>query len=160
MFTPCILDLTFPDNALLLAAIQQERAADPKGINASNIHGWHSKYSLFQEPAFHPILRGVQDAAEALTGRELKLTLGWAIMSPKGARNMTHSHAGSEVAAVYYVQADPGSSPLMFHDPDGMVEARPGRLVLFHGTHRHHVAENQLDSDRVVLSINFNLKPS
>lgn len=116
----------------LATAIRARRAADPAGLNRSNVGGWHSATDMLDwggEPA-----RRVADLAVRMArrcshfdGRDpagIDWTFRmWANVSPPGAVNMSHAHPGVLWAAVFYV--DMGQPPetgeaggeLFFEDP-------------------------------------------
>jgi uncharacterized protein (TIGR02466 family) len=148
--------------AAMLAVVRHERATHRKGIRISSVRGWHSRYGFFEQLAFAPVLRDALEAARGVEPGPLAVIQGWAAVSPRGAGNKRHRHEGL-VSGVYYIQTEPGSSPLVFHAPasaqppsqDIAVEAVTGRLVLFPAWLEHSVVANQLETDRVVLSFNL-----
>ena len=107
-------------NRGLRAAIDERRAADPKGVAISNRLGWHSDTEMLEwagDPA-HRLMdtvieianRYTQDIAGKGRRRFMWVPEMWANISGKGASNQLHSHAGSFWSAVYYVEDGYGGS--------------------------------------------------
>lgn len=175
-------DLAAPSelSSRLLSSIALLRSTDP-GVQKSNNQGWHSDDTiLLYHPDFDDLRNFVQmSASEACKDLgwdlSLRVTNCWVTVSPPGASNNTHTHPGSILSGVYYIQAESGSSPLVVHDPRATrvhcmpqgqpvtpntasqiaLTAAPGRLYLFPGWLPHSVQENTTDRDRVVFSFNM-----
>ena len=134
--TPVIVD-QMPDavetNRQLKAVILARREAD-KGIQVSNIGGWHSDTEMLKwggEAAMRLVER-IITAADHFTvdvrandkPRYKWFPEMWANVSPPGAANQYHVHPGSFWSAVYYVDDGYDGSPdeslggeLMLLDP-------------------------------------------
>jgi uncharacterized protein (TIGR02466 family) len=99
--------------AMLRAAIEQRRAADPAGWRISNIGGWHSDTSMIDwggEAARALAFKAMQlaDAASCDTGSPAANRFDWvpemwANVSHRGHANQYHFHPGSFWSAVAYV---------------------------------------------------------
>lgn len=166
-------------NENLLKYVRSLQQTDP-GIIKSNVGGWHSDDQiLLHHPGFTSILQIIADYAKESIQQfnwnfDLSLVNCWITVSPKGSSNNTHTHPGSLLSGVYYLQVDSNCSPLVLVDPrdakvysNPLVEhtvltadkvsltPKPGRLFLFPGWLPHYVPINESDTDRVVLSFNF-----
>lgn len=167
-------------NSKLLSSIALLRSTDP-GVQKSNNQGWHSDDTiLLYHPDFDDLRNFVQMSAgeackELGLDLSLRITNCWVTVSPPGASNNMHTHPGSILSGVYYIQAETGSSPLVVHDPRATrvhcmppgqpvtpntasqiaLTAATGRLYMFPGWLPHSVHENSNDSDRVVFSFNM-----
>ncbi|MEM7767114.1 MAG: TIGR02466 family protein [Pseudomonadota bacterium] len=111
----------------LEVAIHKARADDPKGVQRSNMGGWHSDTDMLQwggAPA-----RALSDRAIAMAKRMSHfsgashddfhwLVQMWANVSPPGAANHMHAHPGNLWAAVLYV--DMGGRGERGDDTDGL----------------------------------------
>lgn len=117
-------------NAELAAAIAAEREHD-KGIQRSNLNGWHSNTDMLKwgGDAAKRLAKTAIEQAQSIShfeGRNRGTVQWsarmWANVSPPGALNMSHVHTSVLWAAVYYV--DMGTDPddkeggeLLLEDP-------------------------------------------
>jgi uncharacterized protein (TIGR02466 family) len=120
--TPVIVD-QMPNaaavNAELRRVIEEERARS-EGLDISNVGGWHSDTHMLRwggEPAMR-LLERIMAAVDAFTvdiratgtPRYKWFPEMWANVSPPGASNQYHTHAGAFWSAVYYVDDGYGGS--------------------------------------------------
>ena len=114
-------------NKEILAAINEERGRDNKGIERSNyrsLGGWHSQNNLQKDPKFkrltnrtHKLLSGISENLGYDTNTRLEITTMWSIVNPPGSSNRAHIHPGALWSGVYYVQAPEGAGQIDFTDP-------------------------------------------
>ena len=114
-------------NTELLAAINDERDRDAKGIERSNyraLGGWHSHNNLHKDKNFDRLTRRVNKLAEGISEnlgydrkRRLEVTTMWSISNPPGAGNRSHIHPGALWSGVYYVQTPEGAGQIEMVDP-------------------------------------------
>jgi mannose-6-phosphate isomerase-like protein (cupin superfamily) len=76
----------------------------------------------------------------------------WAIQYEKGEYASKHSHHPSDFACVYYVDVEPGCSPIIFEE-ELEVSPQNGMLLIFPANLRHEVPPT--DSRRIVISMNI-----
>lgn len=126
LFATPILKARPPDaealNAALLVTIGEQRDAG-KGIDRSNIGGWHSSTDMTEwggEPARalaeFAVQEGSQHMVDVAAGGKRKFNWGvdmWANVNSPGHANQMHCHPGAYWSGVYY--PDPGGS----EHPDG-----------------------------------------
>lgn len=171
--------------ANIVIDVTRLREFDPTGVTRSNLSGgWHS-IDIMPKPGTElwrliEALKGpVQRFGECLGYGNMKLAMGnlWAVVSPPGAQNVRHCHAGMFISGVYYAQVGGGASDLTFHDPrdakvfsdppdraPGLyadqtrnITPMPGRVVLFPSWLNHSVAPNASPVDRISVSFNLNI---
>lgn len=114
-------------NKEILAAINEERDRDSKGIERSNFRslgGWHSHNNLHKDKRFDRLSRRVEKVAAGISenlgysrSRRLEITTMWSISNPPGSSNRAHIHPGALWSGVYYVQAPEGAGHIEFIDP-------------------------------------------
>ncbi len=193
IFPTYILETRVKDWAMLnnglRAVIEQKRAADP-GIARSNLGGWHSDTDMLQwggEPSRRLALATLQLCGaythdKGMQGATPRFEMGlemWANVSPPGASNQMHAHAGCVWSAVYYVDdgGDPEGGKLVLHDPrfpmnrmaapdlvfaaeGAMEELRfeiapsAGKLVAFPSWLMHSVRAHRGTHDRISIALN------
>lgn len=117
-------------NVDLRAAIERNKAANPKGIHRSNIFGWQSDSHMLKwggEAARKLAAEILATCGQCTTdlgmvGNAPRFEMAmemWANVSPARAPNQNHAHPGALWSAVYYVDdgGDPGGGPLVLQDP-------------------------------------------
>jgi uncharacterized protein (TIGR02466 family) len=114
-------------NKEILAAIDEERTRDAKGIERSNFRslgGWHSHNNLHKDSRFDRLTKRVESMAAGISdnlgynrSRRLEITTMWSISNPPGSSNRAHIHPGAIWSGVYYVQAPEGAGQIEFIDP-------------------------------------------
>ncbi|MBM3538651.1 MAG: hypothetical protein FJX55_12560 [Alphaproteobacteria bacterium] len=166
-------------NARLLAEIR--RLMGPQGELTVGRSNWQTDPLLHKLPEFSEFVGLVEDAAQRaaeylkLRSRDFVVTGCWANYNPPGAHNPSHSHPNNYFSGVYYVAVADGAARIAFEDPrpqaqvmlppvvehtayNGnivLMEARPGRLLLFPAWLGHSVPVNR--SPEVRVSISYNL---
>lgn len=166
-------------NQRLLAEIKA--LMGPQSPLTAGRSNWQTDPVLHRLPQFAEFVALVEGAARGaaeylkLKSRDLVVTGCWANLNPPGAHNPSHNHPNNYLSGVYYVAAAEGATRIAFEDPrpqaqvmlppvtehtpyNGnvvMVEAKPGRLLLFPAWLGHFVPTNRSSEDRV--SIAFNL---
>jgi len=157
--TPVIVD-SLPDaaalNAGLLSAIRARRASHPAGVTRSNQLGWHSDIDMLDwgGAAARALVEHVVGVADEHSidivspdaPRFAWLPEMWANISPRGASNQFHCHAGAFWSAVYYVDdgyagssdrrlggeliiEDPRMPMLLMEGPDLRFRPRPDSTI-------------------------------
>ncbi len=96
------------------------------------------------------VLGSLKDAPHPYKSNPLKLVEVWGQYYKEGAYQISHYHAHSDWAFVYYVNTPEGSSPLVFDKSEEEVYSREGEVVIFPGWLIHHVPPNQCDGRTVV----------
>jgi uncharacterized protein (TIGR02466 family) len=166
-------------NARLVAQIKG--LMGPQGALATGRSNWQTDPVLHQLPEFAEFIGLVETAARAaaeylkLRSRDLVVTGCWANYNPPGAHNPSHSHPNNYLSGVYYVAVAEGAARIAFEDPrpqaqvmlppvvehtayNGnivLLEARPGRLLLFPAWLGHSVPVNRSSEDRISISYNL-----
>ncbi|HEV2443763.1 MAG TPA: TIGR02466 family protein [Steroidobacteraceae bacterium] len=138
LFSVPLMTYLWPNSAGLNEQLRERilsHAAQDRGVQATNIGGWHSANGELEflgelrEPLFQRMLAMVNEATGRLAGDRGVPSiavrwsfLGWANISQAGAFNTMHTHPGMTWSGVYYV--DTGDSPgqndsgiLKFMDP-------------------------------------------
>jgi uncharacterized protein (TIGR02466 family) len=142
---------------------------------------FQTEHNLHKFAEFEPLVEAVGKTAAgalrqlAIDYDEIVLTAMWANINPPGAKHSIHSHPNNFFSGVYYVQCDAGAQVIRFHDPrpqaevmmpprhqqnvyNGnliVLEAKPGRLVLFPAWLKHDVPTNLSNRER--MSVSFDL---
>jgi len=110
----------------------------------------------------------------------LELERSWINLFRPGMQESEHSHEGSVLSGVYYIDAPDHCGELVFQDPIGARRAhraftrtnantqqaamqiayapRPGRLLFFESWMPHAVAGNKSDKTRISIAINLRRK--
>ena len=153
-----ILDNHQQLNQYLKKVILEHRQLHPE-TNESNVKAWHSSWGTHTEnPKFQPFIDIVLDACSFVSkgyfeqSMKFKCFNMWAMMYEKGEYAVRHSHYPSDFACAYYVDVEPGCSPIIF---EGELKVYPknGMLVLFPALLHHEVPPT--DAKRTVISMNI-----
>ena len=111
----------------LVSKIYEEKKADEKGLQRSNLKGlggWHSNNSLHQKAEFRPIADKIINAGRRIStglgyNQDFRLAIAqmWSIINPPGGANRAHIHPNCIWSGVYYVQTPENSGDIEFIDP-------------------------------------------
>ena len=153
-----------------------------KGINRTNVNGWHSKTTMHEMPEYKRLTDALYEAQKKIYIEEdldSEPFLGnmWANVNPKGGMNRAHIHPNSLWSGVYYVKANKNSGHLKIDDPrstasmsrprlkekqhpirlwrETSFEPKVGRLIMFPAWLVHAVDPNLSDELRISVSFNF-----
>ena len=108
-------------NKYLKEVILEHRQKFPESTK-SNVKAWHSSWVTHQEnPKFQPLIDRVLDGCKFISAgyyecddTEYNVINLWAMMYEDSEWTKRHSHFPSDFAAVYYVDVEPGSAPVIF----------------------------------------------
>ena len=111
-------------NKYMKQVILEHRQKNPEDIE-SNVKAWHSSWVTHEEnPKFQPLADRVCSACKFLTegyfqcqSTEYSIINLWAMMYEDGEHTIRHSHFPSDFSACYYVDVEPGCSPVLFEVP-------------------------------------------
>lgn len=173
-------------NLALLAEIDQERLRDPRGINLSNILGWHSASNLHKLDTFADftqiIEKNVLEVATFLHWDlqqcSFSITTCWAMVNDKYASGALHNHPNSILSGVYYLKTPKSCGGICFTDPRSASQMltvpvteynlwtlpkisykpQPGSMLLFPSWLLHGVETNLSEESRVSISFNIGMK--
>ena len=81
----------------------------------------------------------------------------WGAVYSEGHYAKVHTHGDDTTSFVYYVNAPPGSSPIVFPDLGKQFDPEPGLCIVFDGKERHEVPENN-SHNRIIIAGNFYTK--
>ena len=165
--------------------IKAEQNKDQKGINKSNVKGWHSKdfdlkeneprkFIDFISPSIEQVMTDMNWEKEK---QKIKISNMWAIVNKGGSTNLRHQHGNSTVSGAYYVRAPEDCGEIVFYDPRPApiysypkaissnllnaqvngISPKEGALVLFPSYVDHSVNENKSNEERIVISFNITI---
>ena len=159
-----------------------EWSKNDRGVNKTNVNGWHSTTDMHKKPEYKLLIDELYKMQHEIYKEELldsEPFLGnmWANINYEGGYNMPHVHANSLFSGVYYVKSNPNSGRLVCDDPrSGIqhvmpirkkgnlpkhlcrsieIEPTPGRLIMFPAWLWHHVSPNLSKDIRISISFNF-----
>ena len=159
-----------------------EWSKQDKGINRTNVKGWHSQTDMHTKPEYKPLvdqlflaMRQVWD--DQHLDRETQLGNMWANINPPGGSNQPHVHPNCLYSGVYYIKSSIASGRLRLYDPrpgiqltmparksgdpgkslwrDVNLDPVPGRIIIFPAWLWHCVEPNQSNDIRISVSFNF-----
>ena len=96
------------------------------------------------------VLSELKDAPYPYKSHPLKLVEVWGQYYKEEAYQISHYHAHSDWAFVYYVNTPPGSSPLVFDKSEKEVYSKAGEVIIFPGWLIHHVPSNKGEGRSVI----------
>jgi len=153
-----------------------------KGLNRTNIDGWHSQTNMNELPEYKKLVDVLYEAQRTIYEQEhldSEPYLGnmWANINPPGGLNRAHMHPNALWSGVYYVKAHPDSGHLKVDDPraaasmsrprqksgptpsrlwrETSFEPKAGRLIMFPAWLTHCVDPNKSNDNRISVSFNF-----
>lgn len=166
--------------------IKKEQNNDQKGINKSNVRGWHSKDFELNNNEPQKFIKFISNSIEQVmtdmkwekNKQSVKINNMWAIINTGGSANLRHQHGNSTISGAYYVRAPKDSGDIVFYDPRpapiyshpnvespnllnaqvNSITPKEGALVLFPSYLDHSVNENLSNEERIVISFNIKIQ--
>ena len=165
-----ILDDHVEFNKYLKQVILEHRQNNP-ATTKSNVKAWHSSWVTHQEnPKFQPLVDRVLDACKFISAGyyecdyiEFNVINMWAMMYEDTEWTKRHSHFPSDFAVAYYVDVEPGCSPVIFENvvKDGVhnnnqpltLQPQNGMLAIWPAILHHEVPPTK--GRRMCISMNI-----
>ena len=166
--------------------IKNQQSNDQKGINKSNVKGWHSKDFELNDDEPQKFIKFISNSIEQVmtdmkwekNKQSVKINNMWAIINTGGSANLRHQHGNSTISGAYYVRAPKDSGDIVFYDPRpapiyshpnvespnllnaqvNSITPKEGALVLFPSYLDHSVNENLSNEERIVISFNIKIQ--
>ena len=155
--------------------------SEDKGMQRTNINGWHSTDNIHTKKEFKPLIEDLYKAQKIIYKQEnynLEPYLGnmWANVNPPGSFNNKHMHPNSLWSGVYYVKTPENCGHIKIEDPKSVglamipnrneplpeyslreIGYKPisGRLIMFPSYLMHYVDLNKSNDIRISISFNF-----
>tara|TARA_B100000131_G_C17947517_1_gene545006 strand:- start:106 stop:804 length:699 start_codon:yes stop_codon:yes gene_type:complete len=157
-------------NEYLKHVILEHRQNNPTTLQ-SNVKAWHSSWVTHEDnPKFQPIVditlnvcKFVSEGYFECRNIEYHVLNLWAMMYEETEWTKRHSHFPSDFAAVYYVDVEPGSAPVIFESVvnDGIndnnqpliVQPENGMLLVWPALLHHEVPPTK--GRRMAISMNI-----
>jgi len=182
-----IVDLDI-DNESIKKACLKLREDNPEGRTLSNRGGWQSNdlYPEHNIAVFTPLIKKIADCINVILStdyedleRSAVVSQYWININNKNDINQVHSHPGSFLSGVYYVSSSEGSGNIHFERDSQEIyslgllklsgqttvggincEYPPieKRLLIFPGWVPHSVLPNTLDTDRISIAFNSEIR--
>ena len=160
---------------------------DSRGLQRSNIDGWHSPdFSLKEKDTaaykfFISLRKYIIDVFKILGWRydpdKIILTNMWGIINKKNNFNLPHIHPNCYLSAAYYVKTHEGCGKIKFTNPNLVsrqrnplienktefnqngieIDPKEGDLLFFPAYLTHEVLKNNSDDERIVISFNIDV---
>ena len=141
-------------NNELKKIILEFRKKYPK-TDYSNVKAWHSHFDAHRkEPRFKILIDRIIDKAFEFmqANYDLRLNNFWVMEYEKGNYAVRHNHWPSTLSAVYYIDVEENSSPIIF-DNDIKIQPKNGMLLIFPSVTKHEVPPT--NGKRTVASCNM-----
>ena len=153
-----------------------------KGVQKTNVNGWHSQTNMHEMPQFKLLIDELFQMQREIyeqewLDRHAKLGNMWANINYPGGYNRPHIHPNSLFSGVYYVKSNKESGTIAMSDPrpgiqtimparkpgkppkhlwrEVHLEPVPGRIIMFPAWLWHCVEPNQSNDIRISVSFNF-----
>ena len=156
------------DEKKITEEIFNAQRSDPKGLNVSNIGGYHSGYD-FSTPLVDEYIKGRLEGKGGLNFHH-KVVVRWFNINQKGDSNRPHTHNSVGLSGVLFITDSPGLvlsnpsqtvtnirtitkiAPIEYvHEIDG----KPGEIVIFPSSILHWVAPSESDAPRITFAFNI-----
>ena len=166
--------------------IKNQQSNDQKGINKSNVKGWHSNDFELNDDEPQKFIKFISNSIEQVmtdmkwekNKQSVKINNMWAIINTGGSANLRHQHGNSTISGAYYVRAPKDSGDIVFYDPRpapiyshpnvespnllnaqvNSITPKDGAMVLFPSYLDHSVNENLSNEERIVISFNIKIQ--
>ena len=150
------------DDKKITEEIFNAQRSDPKGVNVSNIGGYHSGPD-FSTPLVDEYIRGRLEGKGGLNFPHT-VTGRWANINHKGDSNRPHNHGVMGLSGVLFVTDAPG---LVLYNParecllelnlhsSHIINGKSGEIVVFPSTILHWVEPSKSDDPRITVAFNI-----
>jgi|TARA_A100000172_G_scaffold63921_1_gene43363 uncharacterized protein (TIGR02466 family) len=155
---------------------------EDKGINKTNVNGWHSDTLMHKKPEYKPLVDELFKMIHEVFNQEYlesSPVLGnmWANINYPGGYNKPHVHPNSLFSGVYYIKTPANSGRLICQDPrqgiqmvmptrkkieipkylwrDVHIQPQENRAIMFPAWLWHSVEPNESNDIRISVSFNF-----
>ena len=173
-------DLKLDTNEMAKNIIQWSN--EDKGIQKTNVKGWHSTTEMHKKPEYKPLVDELfkmvhQVFAEEWLDKQPVLGNMWANINGPGGYNRPHVHPNSLFSGVYYVKTPPNCGKLICNDPrpgiqtcmpnrkkgqppkhlwrEVHLQPKENRTIIFPAWLWHSVEPNESNEPRISVSFNF-----
>ena len=153
-----------------------------KGVQKTNVKGWHSPTDMQTKPEYKPLVDQLFLAMKQVwddqhLDREAKLGNMWANINPPGGSNQPHVHPNTLFSGVYYIKTPLNCGKLVCNDPrpgiqtvmptrikgtppkhlwrECHLDVKEGRIIIFPAWLWHAVEPNESNDIRISVSFNF-----
>ena len=153
-----------------------------KGVQKTNVNGWHSETNMHELPQFKPLVDELfkmvhQVFKEEFLDKQAVLGNMWANINYQGGYNKPHVHPNALFSGVYYVKTPPNCGHLVCQDPrpgiqtcmptrikgevpkylwrDVHLQPQENRAIMFPAWLWHSVQPNESNNMRISVSFNF-----
>jgi uncharacterized protein (TIGR02466 family) len=153
-----------------------------KGVNKTNVDGWHSQTNMHEISEFKLLVDELfkmqyEIYKEEWLDRDPKIGNMWANINYPGGYNRAHVHPNCLFSGVYYIKTPPNCGKIIFNDPRPGIQLRmpirksgqppkhlwrevhvdpmPGRIIMFPAWLWHNVEPNKSNDIRISVSFNF-----
>ena len=174
-------------NAQLSDYIYNLKRENEKGLDRTNVNGWHSQnFNLKDKKSIQYkflismkeyIFDVFNNYGWDIDPKKIVCTEMWAIINKKDSFNLIHTHPNSYLSAAYYVKAPENCGKFLVENPNSVsnhsypkiyketefnanirgLNVKEGDLLFFPSYLPHKVGKNQSEEDRVVISFNINI---
>lgn len=152
------------------------------GRQMTNVGGWQSNDFDLECEELSEVIDAVGKAFSEMFSiysfeeGDIKISNSWININPKHSYNLQHSHVGSLLSAVYYVQSEEDMGEIVFLNPSPTIshhlsffnfkkktpinsetwslQPQTGQLIVFPSWMEHYVMPNLSDKDRISIAIN------
>jgi len=169
-------------NFYLEKNILQWNKKDPKGVNKTNVNGWHSQTDMNKREEYNPLTKQLFNMQEEIFEKEYlteKPGLGnmWANINYPGGYNKPHLHPNSLFSGVYWIKTPANCGKFMIYEPRPGAQCtmpnrkkgklppelwrevhytpRAGTILMFPAWLWHEVQPNKSQDIRMSVSFNF-----
>jgi uncharacterized protein (TIGR02466 family) len=173
-------DFKLDTNQLAQNIIQWSK--QDKGIQKTNVNGWHSQTDMHQKEEYKPLVDELFKMVHQVFSEEFlddSPALGnmWANINYQGGYNKPHVHPNALFSGVYYVKTPPNSGQLVCNDPrpgiqtcmpnrkpveipkhlwrEVHLQPQENRALMFPAWLWHSVQHNESNEARISVSFNF-----
>jgi uncharacterized protein (TIGR02466 family) len=179
--------LDLPDHTKYVTSwiktIEELERKIPEGVKKSNVGGWQSDSSLFQEEIFEPLSvmfeKVFRFCFDVMCPPAYKYNFSmqaWANINSPGNFNKPHVHSPSLLSAVYYLKVPVNSGSFYFRDPragaflsgfngtkdncppnctaDAKITPKDGLVLVFPSWLEHGVEDHNGIGTRISIAVN------
>tara|TARA_B100001287_G_scaffold91146_1_gene76388 strand:+ start:8201 stop:8746 length:546 start_codon:yes stop_codon:yes gene_type:complete len=160
--TADVFTMIYPEHEDIKPILTEKiKAQGDQQYRKTNVQADMTKWTMFQDEDFKKIIDFAIDVIKgglvSIPSGEFYATDCWGAVYKKGDSCHPHAHHPAIWSFVYYVDAEPDDSPLVFPTSQNAIYPNCGLMIVFPGWVTHSVPPQEKEKERIVIAGNISI---